>query len=182
MLLILIALVAAVAAIALALKVLRGSAPEQQVQRRLKMVQEEEFAPAEFESETDVRKEDRLSRVRWMNHVLVRLDVAARLRLLLEQADVDVDRGKPADSLLLQLDRHGLSAVSEVLVGDAGGGSGRGRDPAAVPVRSAPPRQALPALRRATAGGHRHAVQRVTRGAQPHDGDRLHRAGSPGSP
>ena len=82
----LIAFVLAVAALAFAVKLLRGTAPEQQVQRRLQTVQQGEFAPADFESETNVRKEERLSGVPWLNQLLVRLDVAARLRLLLLQA------------------------------------------------------------------------------------------------
>jgi tight adherence protein B len=86
MLPILIAFVAATAALAFALKLLRGSAPEQQVQRRLQTVQLAEFAPADFESSVDVRKQERFSGVRWLNRLLARLDIAARLRLLLEQA------------------------------------------------------------------------------------------------
>jgi tight adherence protein B len=82
----LIAIVLAVAALAFAVKLLRGTAPEQQVQRRLQTVQQGEFAPADFESETNVRKEERLSGVPWLNQLLIRLDVAARLRLLLLQA------------------------------------------------------------------------------------------------
>jgi len=84
----LIALVVAVAAMAFAVKLLRGSAPEQQVQRRLKTVQQSEFAPTEFETATDLRIEDRLSRLPWLNRLLARLDVASRLRLLLIQAGV----------------------------------------------------------------------------------------------
>jgi len=86
MLTILIALVVAVAAMVFAVKLLRGSAPEEQVQRRLQAVQRSEFAPSEFESAVDLRKEDRLSGVLWVNHILARMDVAARLRLLLQQA------------------------------------------------------------------------------------------------
>ncbi len=82
----LIALVVAVAALVFAVKLLRGSAPEQQAQRRLETVRQAEFAPAEFESTTDLRKEDRLSGIPWLHRLLVRLDVAARLRLLLLQA------------------------------------------------------------------------------------------------
>jgi tight adherence protein B len=86
MLTFLIALVVAVAAMVLAVKLLRGSAPEVQVRRRLQDVQKTEFAISDFESVTNVRKEDRLSRIPWVNRLLVRLDLAARLRLLLEQA------------------------------------------------------------------------------------------------
>jgi tight adherence protein B len=82
----LMAFVVAVAALVLAVKLLRGSAPEQQVQRRLKTVQQGEFAASDFESAIDLRQEERLSRVPWLNHILVRMDVAARLRLLLQQA------------------------------------------------------------------------------------------------
>ncbi len=72
----LIALVLAVTAIGFAVKLLRGSAPEQQVQRRLKTVQQSEFAPAEFESAADLRIEDRLSRIVWLNRsaTLARLE------------------------------------------------------------------------------------------------------------
>ncbi len=86
MLMFLIALLVGVAALAFAVKLLRGTAPEQQAQRRLKTVQQGGVAPTDFESETDVRKEDRLSGILWLNRLLVRVDVAARLRLLLEQA------------------------------------------------------------------------------------------------
>jgi len=86
MLTFLIALLVAVISLILAVKLLRGSTPEQQVQQRLKKVQQSEFAVAEFESALDVRKEDRLSRVHWINRLLAQLDLAARLRLLLEQA------------------------------------------------------------------------------------------------
>jgi tight adherence protein B len=85
----LIALVLAVVAIGFAVKLLRGSAPEQQVQRRLKKVQQSEFAPIELESAADFRIEDRLSRVVWLHRLLARLDVAARLRLLLLQAGME---------------------------------------------------------------------------------------------
>ena len=37
----------------------------------------------------DLRIEDRLSRIVWLNRLLTRMDVAARLRLLLLQAGVD---------------------------------------------------------------------------------------------
>jgi tight adherence protein B len=89
MLTILIALLATVAALVFAVKLLRGSAPEQQVQRRLQTVQQAEFAPTESESAFDLRKEVRLSLVPWFNRFLTRLDVAARLRLLLEQAGME---------------------------------------------------------------------------------------------
>ena len=80
---------AAVAALVFAVKLLRGSAPEQQVQRRLKIVQQAEFAPTDFEAAADLRKEDRLSLIPWFNRFLARLDVAARLRLLLQQAGME---------------------------------------------------------------------------------------------
>jgi tight adherence protein B len=86
MLPILIALVVAVAAAVFAVKLLRGSAPEQQVQRRLQTVQRAEFAPAESDSELDLRTEERLSGIPWVHQLLARLDVAARLRRLLQQA------------------------------------------------------------------------------------------------
>ncbi len=86
---ILIALVVAVAAVVLAVKLLRGGTPEQQVQRRLKVVQRSEFAPTEFESAADFRREERFSPFPWLSRLLARVDVAARLRLLLQQADVE---------------------------------------------------------------------------------------------
>jgi tight adherence protein B len=89
MLTILIALVVAVAAVGFAVKLVRGSAPEQQTQRRLKNVQRSEFAPAEFETATDLRVEDRFSRVPWFNRFLAGLDVAAQLRLLMLQAGME---------------------------------------------------------------------------------------------
>ena len=86
---ILMALVATVAALLLAVKLLRGSAPEQQMQRRMKIVQQSEFAPADSESTADIRKTELLSQVPWLHRILVRLDMAARLRRLLEQAEMD---------------------------------------------------------------------------------------------
>ena len=86
---ILMALVATVAALVLAVKLLRGSAPEQQMQRRMKIVQQSEFAPADSESTADIRKTELLSQFPWLHRILVRLDMAARLRRLLEQAEMD---------------------------------------------------------------------------------------------
>lgn len=107
MLTLLIALVVAVAALAYAVKLLRGSAPEQQVQRRLKSVQQSEFAPADFESADNLRKQDRLSGVVWFNRFLARLDVAARLRLLLEQAGMQ----RTVGSLLMMCLLSGIGAA-----------------------------------------------------------------------
>jgi tight adherence protein B len=84
----LIALIVLLAALALAVKLLRTSTPAEQVQRRLKIMQLSEFAPDELESAADVRKVERLSRYPWLNRILTGVDVAARLRLLLQQADV----------------------------------------------------------------------------------------------
>ena len=86
---ILIASVVLLAALALAIKLLRSSTPEEQVQRRLKFVQQSEFAPGELESATDIRKVEHFSRYPWLNRILTRVDVASRLRLLLQQADVE---------------------------------------------------------------------------------------------
>jgi tight adherence protein B len=91
---ILIAFIVAVAALVLAVKLLRGSAPGEQVQRRLKVVQASEFAPNDAEFAADIRKVDRLSRYLWLNRILARLDVASRLHRLLEQADVDWTVGR----------------------------------------------------------------------------------------
>jgi tight adherence protein B len=89
MLTILIALLATVTTLVFAVKLLRGSAPEQQVQRRLKIVQQAEFASTDFEAGANLRKEDRLSLIPWFNRILVRLDMAARLRLLMQQAGME---------------------------------------------------------------------------------------------
>ena len=51
------------AALAVAVKLLRSSAPEEQVKRRLKFVQQSEFAPSELESAADSAKMDRLQPV-----------------------------------------------------------------------------------------------------------------------
>ena len=65
----------ALTALALAVKLLRTSSPQEQVQRRLKIVQQSEFAPSERESAADIRKTDRFSRYPWLNLVLERMDV-----------------------------------------------------------------------------------------------------------
>jgi tight adherence protein B len=98
---ILMAFVATAAALVLAVKLLRGSAPEQQMQRRLKIVQQSEFATADSESMADVRKVELLSQFPWLHRILVRLDMAARLRLLLEQAEMDQTVGSLLTSGLL---------------------------------------------------------------------------------
>lgn len=87
MLLTLIALLLTITAIALAVKFLRGAAPEEQLERRLKFVQAEFVLPT-FEGETNVRKQELLSPYPWLNHLLARLDLANRIRLLLQQADM----------------------------------------------------------------------------------------------
>jgi len=94
---ILIASIVSVATLVLAVKLLRSSTPGEQVQRRLKIVQQSEFAPGYLESQTDIRKVDRLSRYSWLNRILAQLDVAARLRLLLQQVDVE----RTVESLLM---------------------------------------------------------------------------------
>jgi tight adherence protein B len=76
-------------AMALAVKLLRGAAPEEQLQRRLKFVQQAQFASSNLEGETDVRKQERLSPFPWLNALLARLDLARRFRLLVQQADMD---------------------------------------------------------------------------------------------
>jgi len=88
MLITLIVLFVTIAAVALAVKLLRGSAPEEQVQRRLKIVQQAEFAPAYFET-TDVRKQEELSPYPWLSRLLGRLNLSTRFRLLLQQADME---------------------------------------------------------------------------------------------
>lgn len=89
MLTLLIALAVMVAALVLGVKLVRGSAPEQQVQRRLKTVRETEFAPTEFEAGPDLLKRELFSGVPWLNRLLARMDVAARLHLLMDQAGMD---------------------------------------------------------------------------------------------
>lgn len=89
MLITLIVLFVTVAAVVLAVKLLRGAAPEEQVQRRLKIVQQSEFAPAYFETTTDVRKPELLSPFPWLSRLLARLDLSTRFRLLLQQADME---------------------------------------------------------------------------------------------
>jgi tight adherence protein B len=89
MLVTLIVLFVTIAAVVLAVKLLRGSAPEEQVQRRLKIVQQAEFAPAYFETATDVRKQEQLSPFPWLSRLLARLNLSTRFRLLLQQADME---------------------------------------------------------------------------------------------
>jgi len=89
MLITLIVLFVTIAAVGLAVKLLRGSAPEEQVQRRLKIVQQAEFAPAYFETTTDVRKREQLSPFPWLSSLLAGLHLTTRFRLLLQQADMD---------------------------------------------------------------------------------------------
>lgn len=83
----LIAFLVTAAAVAMAIKLVRGGAPQQQVQRRLKTVQKAQFAPAEFET-ADLRKEERFSKYEWTHRLLMRLNLAGRLRLILQQADL----------------------------------------------------------------------------------------------
>lgn len=89
MLITLLVLLVTVMAVALAITLLRGSAPGEQVQRRLKIVQQAEFAPAHFESAEDVRKQDRLSPFPWLSRILARLDLATHVRTLLQQAGME---------------------------------------------------------------------------------------------
>jgi len=89
MLITLIVLFLTIAALGLAVKLLRGSAPEEQVQRRLKIVQQAEFAPAYFETTTDVRKQEQLSPFPWLSSLLAGLHLTTRFRLLLQQADIE---------------------------------------------------------------------------------------------
>jgi len=85
----LIVLFATITAIGLAVKLLRGAAPEEQLQRRLKMVQRTDLAPAYRESAPDFRKREQLSPFPWLNSLLARLDLSRRFRLVLQQADMD---------------------------------------------------------------------------------------------
>jgi len=85
----LIAFLVMAATLAVGAKLLNSSTPEKQVQRRLKIVQHSEFAPSELESATDIRIVDHFSGYSWLNRILARVDVASRLRLLLQQADLE---------------------------------------------------------------------------------------------
>jgi len=91
---ILIALTMALAALALAVNLLRNSAPEEQVKRRLKIVQRAEFAATDLQSTDDIRKVHQFSTFEWLNLLLARLDLASRLHRLLEQADLDWTVGR----------------------------------------------------------------------------------------
>jgi tight adherence protein B len=93
---IVIASLIALAALALAVKLLRSSSPGERVQRRLKILQTE-FDPEELEPDTNLRKVERFTRYSWMNSVLGRLNLASRLRLLLQQANVE----RTVESLLM---------------------------------------------------------------------------------
>ena len=88
MLITLIALMLTIAAVALAVKFLRGAEPEEQVQRRLRLVQRAEAMSPSFEVDANVRRQELLSQYPWLNHLLARLDLATRIRLLLQQADM----------------------------------------------------------------------------------------------
>jgi tight adherence protein B len=85
---ILIAFLIALAALGLVVTLLRSTNPEKQMKDRLKIVQRSEFAPSELESAADVRKVEHFSRYSWLNHILTRVDLATRLRRLLQQADI----------------------------------------------------------------------------------------------
>lgn len=87
MLTVLILGVLAAAALALAVLLLQSGKPQKQLEQRLKIAALE-YAPSESEA-TDVRKQEALSKIGWLNWVLSKLDLAARLRLLLYQADVN---------------------------------------------------------------------------------------------
>ena len=94
MLPLLLALLITVAALGVAVKLLRGSAPEEQIQRRLKIVQQSEFAPSELEPESDLRRNEPLSGIPWIDRLLARVNVTARLRLLMLQAGMQQTVGR----------------------------------------------------------------------------------------
>src|SRR5579872_3053556 len=83
-----IAVLLGILALVLALMTIRASALSPEVTQRLKLVQTE-FSPAEFEASINLRREDRLSGIPWLNGILARLDFAARVRIVLQQAGVD---------------------------------------------------------------------------------------------
>lgn len=83
------AIILGLVALALAASLARRPVAAKQIQQRLKLV-ETEFHPTQFESGAeDLRRGERqLSGIRWLNWLLSRLDLAARLQRLLEQADL----------------------------------------------------------------------------------------------
>jgi tight adherence protein B len=84
---VLVVFVAVFAVVALAMTVM-GGGPSKQVKQRLGALTGE-VAPAHFEDGvTDIKREEQLSRIPWLNRWLVRINIASRTRMLLYQADV----------------------------------------------------------------------------------------------
>jgi tight adherence protein B len=88
MLLIVVAVILGLVALLLAAFLAKGPADGKHIEQRLKFVSTN--TPTEFEAgAVDFRKVELLSGIPWLNGLLSRLDVAARLRLLLYQAGVN---------------------------------------------------------------------------------------------
>src|ERR1019366_1213926 len=90
MLPVLITAILGLIAMATAVKLARGAGPSAaQVLRRLHVVASGQ-SPAEFEEiSADVRKIEILSKIPWLNDWLATTDIAAKIRLLLTQADLN---------------------------------------------------------------------------------------------
>jgi tight adherence protein B len=86
----------AVFAIASLVIVAMRSGPSKPMKQRLEALQREAVAPEFAEAEPDIRREEELSGIGWLNRWMVRLNIAPRIRLLLYQADVKT----PAEILL----------------------------------------------------------------------------------
>lgn len=85
---ILVAVIVGLIALALAASLAKRPVLAKHVQQRLELVTSE-FHPTEFESgEEGLRKEELLSGLPWLHRLLSRLDLAARMRLWLYQADL----------------------------------------------------------------------------------------------
>jgi tight adherence protein B len=87
----------AVFAIAAVIMIGMGTGPSKRVKQRLDALHRES-TPAQFEeSGADIRRQEHLSGIRWLNRWMVRLNLAPALRLLLYQANVRTQ----AETLLL---------------------------------------------------------------------------------
>lgn len=73
------------------------SGPSKDVRKRLEALRWETAPAQSEETAANIRREERLSGIDWLNRWMVRLNLAARVRLLLYQADVRT----PAEMLLL---------------------------------------------------------------------------------
>lgn len=87
----------AVFAIAILAMAAAGAGPSKEVRKRLDSLRWESAPAQSEEAATNIRREERLTGIEWLNRWMVRLNLAARLRLLLYQANVKT----PAETLLL---------------------------------------------------------------------------------